>query len=54
MVHTSFDIIMQKYAGFEVPAAVVTNSTIFSDIMLCSSMNVNRRFRGTFRLDLQD
>jgi hypothetical protein len=38
--------------GTEVLTAVVTNSSIFSDIMLCSPLKVNQHYRGTCRLHL--
>jgi hypothetical protein len=34
--------------GFQVLTAVDMKSLIFWDIMLCSSMKVNRHFRGTY------
>jgi hypothetical protein len=34
------------YAGFEIPTAVVMQSSIFRDIMPWSPLKVNRRFRG--------
>jgi hypothetical protein len=40
------------YVGFEVLTAVVMKSTNFWDIMTCSSLRVNRRFEGTYRLHL--
>jgi hypothetical protein len=39
--------------GFEVLTVVVMKSTIFWGITLCSPLNVNRRFGGTYRLCLQ-
>jgi hypothetical protein len=39
--------------GFEVLTAVVMKSTIFRDITPCSPLKVNRRFGGTYRLNLQ-
>jgi hypothetical protein len=42
------------YVGFEVLTAVVMKSTIFCDITPCNPFSVNRRFRGTYRLHLQD
>jgi hypothetical protein len=38
---------------FEVLTAVVMKSTIFWDITPCSTMSVDRRFGGTYRLHLQ-
>jgi hypothetical protein len=43
-------VYMKKFVGFEVLTAVVMKSTIFSDITLCSSLKVNRRFGGIYRL----
>jgi hypothetical protein len=42
-------LVMQhsSYVGFEVITAVVMKSSIFCDIMLCSSLKVNRRFGAT-------
>jgi hypothetical protein len=42
------------YVGFEVLTAVVMKSTIFCDIMPCSSLKANWHFRGTYRLHPQD
>jgi hypothetical protein len=42
-----------NYAGFEVLTAVVMKSSIFWDIMQCSSLKVNWRFGRTYRLHLQ-
>jgi hypothetical protein len=39
--------------GFEVLTAVIMKSTIFCDITLCSPLNDNQRFGGTYRLHLQ-
>jgi hypothetical protein len=39
--------------GFEVLTAVVINSAILWDITSFSHLNVNRRFRGTYRLHHQ-
>jgi hypothetical protein len=39
--------------GFEVLTAVAVKNSIFWDITLCSLLKDNRRFRGTFRLNLQ-
>jgi hypothetical protein len=39
--------------GFEVLTAVVTKNTVFWDIMLCSPLEVKRRFGVTCRLRLQ-
>jgi hypothetical protein len=41
------------HVGFEVLTAVIMKSTIFWDITPCSSLSVNRRFGGTYRLHLQ-
>jgi hypothetical protein len=41
------------HVGFEVLTAVVMKSTVFWDIMPCSSLKVNWHFRGTYRLHLQ-
>jgi hypothetical protein len=41
-----------QYIGFEVLTAVVMKSTIFWDITPCSPLKVNRRFGGTYRLNL--
>jgi hypothetical protein len=41
------------YVGFEVFTAVVMKSIIFWDMMPCSPLSFNRRFRGTYRLHLQ-
>jgi hypothetical protein len=38
--------------GFEVLTAVVIKSSVFWDITPYSLLKVNRRFRGTYRLDL--
>jgi hypothetical protein len=35
----------EMYAGFEVVTAVVVKSSIFWDIMHCSRLKFNRRFR---------
>jgi hypothetical protein len=43
----------EYYVGFEVLTVVVMKGTIFWDIMLCSALKVNRRFGGTYCLDLQ-
>jgi hypothetical protein len=42
-----------NHVGFEVLTAVVMKITIFWDIMLCSPLNVNRHFGGTYHLHLQ-
>jgi hypothetical protein len=42
-----------SYVGFEVLRAVVMEHNIFWDIKLCSSLSVNRRFGGIYRLYLQ-
>jgi hypothetical protein len=39
--------------GFEVLTAVVMKSTIFWDIMPCSPLKVDQRFRGTYHLHFQ-
>jgi hypothetical protein len=42
------------YVGFEVLAAVVAKSPVFWNITPCSALEVSPRFRGTFRLHLQN
>jgi hypothetical protein len=42
-----------NYLGFEVFTQVVMKNTVFWDIMPCSPLKVNRRFRGTYRLHFQ-
>jgi hypothetical protein len=45
---------VQHYVvGDEILTTVVMKSSIFWDITLCSPLNVNRRFGGTYRLHLQ-
>jgi hypothetical protein len=39
--------------GFEILTVVVMKSSIFWDITSCGSLNVNRRFGGTYRIRLQ-
>jgi hypothetical protein len=43
----------QNSIGFEVLTAVVMKSSVFRDVIPCSSLKVNRHFRGTCRLHLQ-
>jgi hypothetical protein len=46
-------ICMKRYSvGFEVLTAVVMKSTIFWNIMLCSSLKVKQHFTRTYRLHL--
>jgi hypothetical protein len=42
----------RSYVRFEVLTAVVMKSSIFWDIMLCSPLKVNGRFRWTYHLPL--
>jgi hypothetical protein len=51
-IYTNMDFVF-IYVGFEVFTAVVMNSINFWDIMPCSSLSVNRRFGGTYRLHFQ-
>jgi hypothetical protein len=39
--------------GSEVPTAVIMETSIFCDIILCSPLKVNVRFGGRYRLHLQ-
>jgi hypothetical protein len=41
------------YVGFEVFTAVVMKSIVFWDMMPCSPLSFNRRFGGTYHLNLQ-
>jgi phosphatidylserine synthase len=50
---TAIRVTGNYYVGFEAPAAVVMNSSVFWDITPCSPLKVNRRFVGTCRLYLQ-
>jgi hypothetical protein len=52
----SIEAVITKYdniVGFEVHAVVVMKSTVFWVIMACSTLKVNQRFRGTYRLHLR-
>jgi hypothetical protein len=51
--HHKIKINKMKIVTSEVLTVVVMNSNIFWDIMLCSLLNVNRCFGGTYRLHLQ-
>jgi hypothetical protein len=44
--------LLECFVAFEVLAAVVMKSSIFWDIKTCSSLKVNRRFGGIYRLHL--
>jgi hypothetical protein len=48
ILDTSLDIC--GCVGFEVLTSVGVNSSVFSDITICSSLKVNRRFGRRFRL----
>jgi hypothetical protein len=43
----------KRPVGYEVLTVVVMNSSILWNIMPCSLLKVNRRFRGTWHLQLQ-
>jgi hypothetical protein len=55
VVRNKFKSVMQITLdlGFEVLTAVVMKSATFWDITLCSKLEVNRHFRGTYRLHLR-
>jgi hypothetical protein len=46
-------VIKKHYVGFKVLTAMVMKSSNLWDIMLCSPLKVNRRFRGTRHFHLQ-
>jgi hypothetical protein len=48
MPRSEYKILSIKLVGFEVFTAVVMKSIIFWDMMPCSPLSVNQRFRGTY------
>jgi hypothetical protein len=47
-------VVYRVQIGSEVLTAMIVKSSIFWDITPCSPLKDNRRFRGTYRLHLQD
>jgi hypothetical protein len=46
-------VVYVVFVGFEVFTSVLTKSIIFCDMTPCSPLSFNRRFGGTYRLQLQ-